>query len=82
MAAGICGHSARRALARSGTDFGKGLVVQSVFQFLPKAFRVLEVMNLCRSLEFFDSNIGKSYPYCSSVLVSRDFVMEEPVWAS
>ncbi|MCI4376965.1 hypothetical protein PGIGA_G00197790 [Pangasianodon gigas] len=80
---GIFVHSATRALVRSGADVGmsRRSGVQSVFQFIPKVFSGVEVRPLCRTLEFFHSNLHTSCLH-GARFVHRGIVMLEQVWAS
>ncbi|MCI4386200.1 hypothetical protein PGIGA_G00059530 [Pangasianodon gigas] len=74
---------ATRALARSGTDVGmsRRSGVQSVFQFIPKVFSGVEVRALCRTLEFFHSNLHTPCLH-GARFVHRGIAMLEQVWAS
>ncbi|MCI4377832.1 hypothetical protein PGIGA_G00208400 [Pangasianodon gigas] len=72
-----------RALVRSGADVGmsRRSGVQSVFQFIPKVFSGVEVRALCRTLEFFHSNLNTPCLH-GARFVHRGIVMLEQVWAS
>ncbi|MCJ8741355.1 hypothetical protein PDJAM_G00069720 [Pangasius djambal] len=74
---------ATRALVRSGADVGmsRRSGVQSVFQFIPKVFSGVEVRALCRTLEFFHSNLHTPCLH-GARFVHRGIVMQEQVWAS
>ncbi|MCJ8748244.1 hypothetical protein PDJAM_G00162700, partial [Pangasius djambal] len=80
VAVGICVHSATRALVRSGADVGMSRMsgVQSVFQFIPKVFSGVEVRALCRTLEFFHSNLHTPCLH-GARFVHRGIVMLEQV---
>ncbi|MCI4395832.1 hypothetical protein PGIGA_G00196580 [Pangasianodon gigas] len=74
---------ATRALVRSGADVGmlRRSGVQSVFQFIPKVFSGVEVRALCRTLEFFHSNLHTPCLH-GARFVHRGIVMLEQVWTS
>ncbi|MCJ8742121.1 hypothetical protein PDJAM_G00078520 [Pangasius djambal] len=71
------------ALVRSGADAGmsRRSGVQSVLQFIPKVFSGVEVRALCRTLEFFHSNLHTPCLH-GARFVHRGIVMLEQVWAS
>lgn len=61
---GICAYSATRASVRSGIISGvRRPGVQLVFKFVPKVFSEVEVMALCRTLEFFLRDLGETCCY-------------------
>ncbi|MCJ8748173.1 hypothetical protein PDJAM_G00162490 [Pangasius djambal] len=68
---------------RSGADVGmsRRSGVQSVFQFIPKVFSGVEVRALCRTLEFFHSNLHTPCLH-GARFVHRGIVMLEQIWAS
>uniref|UniRef100_A0A0E9WTX1 Uncharacterized protein n=1 Tax=Anguilla anguilla TaxID=7936 RepID=A0A0E9WTX1_ANGAN len=59
-AAGICFHSARSSLVRSGTDWAISPDLHLAFQLIPKVLDGVEVRTLCRPVKFIRTDLYKT----------------------